>query len=298
MFDYVAHGINIHSDLQLPELASVEAEAAGDVIIRPGKVPEFQSDEVVEEGCFLATAEEAFIFWEDVGSFQVIRGREIVFDPIQGVEDGLLHHVILGSVLAILLHQRGLLVLHASSVADPDGAVVVLGDSGWGKSTVAAALCSRGFGFVTDDVLSIDNESGTLKAVPGIPRVKMAQDAAVMLGYDPGRLQPLYSGLDKKALPMNDVFVSEPIPIKCVYVIDEGDVLETKEMSTAEAMMETIRHSIIARVPEDSRAAAHFEQCAHLARSVTYRWLRMERDNSTLADLADMVADDIASFSL
>lgn len=58
-----------------------------------------------------------------------------------------------------LARTRGLLLLHASAV-ESDGTVVVFpGDSGSGKTTMAAALAVEGCGYVTDEAVALDPAS-------------------------------------------------------------------------------------------------------------------------------------------
>jgi len=59
-------------------------------------------------------------------------------------------------------------VLHASAVQLDGHAVAIVGASGMGKSTLAAALCRNGCGLVADDVLRIDrNGTAGMQVHPG-----------------------------------------------------------------------------------------------------------------------------------
>ena len=61
-----------------------------------------------------------------------------------------------GTVSAFLLALRGETVLHASAVAVDGRALAFVGQSGRGKSTIAALLCVDGADLVTDDVLTVE----------------------------------------------------------------------------------------------------------------------------------------------
>ena len=110
--------------------------------------------------------------WPGVGRFRVRQGRDVLIHPAGDADEQVLRLFLLGPVLAVLLHQRGRLVLHASGVALDGCAVAFLGGSGWGKSTLAGLLHRRGHRFLTDDVLPVDVERGRTVA-PGIPELKV-----------------------------------------------------------------------------------------------------------------------------
>jgi hypothetical protein len=68
----------------------------------------------------------------------------------------LLPILLAGTASALLLTLRGATVLHASAVAMEGVALGFVGQSGRGKSTVAALMCLAGAELVTDDVLVVD----------------------------------------------------------------------------------------------------------------------------------------------
>jgi hypothetical protein len=74
---------------------------------------------------------------------------------------------LIGQVLPLVAVLRGLEVFHASAVASCGRVAAFVGDSGAGKSSVAAHLVLRGASFVTDDVLAVEAGSGELVAHPG-----------------------------------------------------------------------------------------------------------------------------------
>lgn len=82
--------------------------------------------------------------------------RHVTVHPDPGGRDELLPVLVAGTVSAFLLMLAGGCVLHASAV-DVDGAAVAfVGQSGRGKSTMAALLCAAGHRLVTDDVLLVE----------------------------------------------------------------------------------------------------------------------------------------------
>ncbi|MFQ5849218.1 MAG: serine kinase [Candidatus Binatia bacterium] len=292
MYSYIGYGLGIRSTLPLPEL--IDGEAVADVNVRLGRVDHLPSGVAVEGSYFRATTGETQLFWEDVGTIQVQGRTEIIADPVPGVEESLLRLVILGPVFAALLQQRKLLVLHASSVAIPGGAVAFLGGKGWGKSTLAAALYSRGWGIAADDVSAVHVGTGCPTVLPGFPQLKLWPDAAVSLGHALETLPRLHSQLGKRAHRVDRGFPQAPLSIRRIYVLARGMAQEIEPLRPQEAFVELVRHSYCVRLLQAGEASSHFLQCASLANNVTIRRLRTHQSLSMLPDLAGLVEEDIA----
>ena len=69
--------------------------------------------------------------------------------------------------LPLAARLQGYELLHASAVRRGESVVAFVASSGTGKSTLAANLVARGWGFVTDDVLAVACANGKVTAHPG-----------------------------------------------------------------------------------------------------------------------------------
>jgi len=295
MFSYVAYGLNINSDLPLPELVAGEAGVGGDAFIRLGKVNRFPSAAEPRAGCFHATSDEAYFFWEEYGVYLVRGGREIIVEPFPGAEEQTLRLVILGVALGVLLHQRGLLTLHASAVVVNGGAVAFMGEKRGGKSTTAAALHARGHGVVADDVVAIHmGDAGSPMVLPGFPQLKLWPEAVAALGDEPETLSRLHPQSEKRARSVACGFPQAPLPFRCIYVLDEGTHPEIESLQPQDAFVELMRHSVLRLLGTRGATASHFRQCVGLARGVALYRLKRQRSLSMLPDLARLVEEHVA----
>ena len=90
---------------------------------------------------------------------------------------------LLGSAFGVLLHQRGLLPLHANAIEIDGRAVAFMGPSGAGKSTLAAWFHDRAFRVIADNVCAISrNSEGRRQAAPGLPRLRLWAEALELMG--------------------------------------------------------------------------------------------------------------------
>lgn len=110
---------------------------------------------------------------------------------------------LLGSARGALIHQRGELPLSAATVIAPNWKGVALCcPSTIGKSTLAAALCRRGWLLVADDITRVSWNGTMAIAWPSSDRVKLWRDACETMGEDADALERVRAGLEKYFLPV------------------------------------------------------------------------------------------------
>jgi len=293
---YRAYGLVIASDLHLPELLP-GGDGAADVVIRLGAVDHRPPPRRTDGAAYAVSPDEVCFFWEQVGAFQVRNGSEIVVESLPGAEEQLIRLPLLGSVIGVLLHQRGLLPLHASAVAIDGNVAVFLGCKGEGKSTIAAALYRRGHAVLSDDIVGIKVETAApALAHPGFPQLKLFDDAVVgSLGTDPKTLPRLATIIDKRAQRVDARFPADPLPVAAIFALDDGPNIELSRFGIADAMTTLVGSSIPGRFGRDlldgAGAVAHFRRCTDLLRAT--RAYRLARPRA-LADL-DAVARAVES---
>jgi hypothetical protein len=292
-FPYIAYSLGISSNIPLPELIS--AEMAVDVRVREGDVDAtLATTPTLSGGRIYAAPGEALCAWSGVGAFRIHEGSEIVVDPVPGVEERVLRLFLLGPVLALLLAQRGRLVLHGSAIAIEGSAIALLGESGAGKSSLAAAMYTHSYTTFCDDLTAVDMERTPPMLDAGFPRLGIMPDLAMALGYDPEHLLRLHPVMQKRALDVRDRFTTLPAPLRCIYVLGEGEEVELEALAPHDALVELLRHSYLASVLDAMDAtSAHLRQCARLAGTVPVRRLRMKRSLDLLPEIVTKLDRDI-----
>jgi hypothetical protein len=276
--------------LPLPEL--VAGRGRPDVEVRLGRVARVPS----ENGHY-ASEGEVSLSWKGVGSFLVRGGSEIVVDAPLHVEWPRLRLFTLGPALGVLLRQRGRLVLHASALSVDGAAIAFLGGSGWGRSTIAAALQARGHGIAADDIVAVDvrGDQDTPLVYPGFPQVKLWPDAAAaLLGRSPDALPRIHSRSAKRAHCTIENFPDSPLPLQAIYVLAGGGRQAIEDLPPQEALVELLRHSYGARLLHGIRTSAHFRDCVKVAAGVAVRRLETQRSLEALPDLVRLVESDLA----
>lgn len=268
-YSYRAFGLGIRSAFPLPEL--VEDAGPAEVLVHKGAISQFAPEAVDPARGPYTTADRALLTLEGVGSFLIRDGREIVAEPAPGVADETLRMAVVGLALGMLLHQRGLLLLHASAVEMAGGVVAFLGDKGRGKSTLAAALQAQGHRLVTDDVLALTVCPGQVPlAHPSFPQIRLwPESVAAALKEERPDLPLVHSALDKRRWRVDDAFSDEPLPLKHLFVLEVGEALSVERLPRVQALDLLIRNAyLLPFIRPTGTEGRLFQQCAELARNV------------------------------
>ena len=236
---------------------------------------------------------EAYFSYAGIGSFLIRAGNQILIDPAPGVDEGSLRLFLLGNVLGTLAFLRGFLVLHGSAVAVNGRGVAFLGHSGEGKSTMAAAFSDK-YPLIADDVLVIRTDEAAPLICPAFPHLKLHSETAASLGFDPEKSSP-GSPLEEKITPrVPEGFSVEPLPLKRVYLLEKGDVIELLPLSRPEAVIALLRYTYTLRsLKAGVNQRQHFRHSARLAREVPFRRLIRPHDLKDLPEIVRMVVRDL-----
>ncbi len=294
---YRAFGLDLQSDLRLPELPqAADAGAEADIRIElhdsaPAARPELPEAEFVagpQRWCVLRIA--------DVGEFWVRDGREVVVLPSPGGDPGNLRLYLVGSVLGMALQQRGELLLHASAVLRDGRVTCFIGESGAGKSTLAALLGRAGHPVLADDVVVVRADAdGRFRAWPGSCLFKLWADAVAHLGLDADQLEPVANRTDKyyvrNTLPPADA--GYPLGEIVLLGVTAGDqAASQRRLPVLEALRAIREHAYRPEfVDLLGHRTMHFERCARLAATVPVHELQRPWALARLREIERVLAE-------
>lgn len=215
---YYAYNMTISSEIELPELLLAAADSGEpDVHIKLGTIESPEEHHAKPISPFAWLDKDRFsLTVPDIAKYQVVRNDLVIVEPMEGSEPEAVRLFLLGSVFAVLLFRRGLLLLHGSAIRIDQSSLVCVGPSGAGKSTLAAAFIQRGQQMLADDVVAVDAHGRALSA---FPRIKLWQDSADILQIRTGDLHRVRQSLAKFNLPSASSFCAEPLPIRWIYLL-------------------------------------------------------------------------------
>ena len=284
MSTYGAYGLTVKSEIPLHEFPLSVADRE-DVVVAYGDRPEWTAQVHDKAESIEITPEGARFWFANVGGFSVADGNRITAFPHAGVPADLLRLYVEGMLLAMLLHQRGMCVLH-SSVVEIDGrAVALMGHVGAGKSSLAGTLYTRGHRVLADDNAAITISNGAPSVVPAYPYVKLFPAIASMLGFHNGSLRRLHESQIKMAGNVGKGFQPDPAPLSGIYLLGRDHQPEIRPLSPLEASLELIRNAVPTRWGH-AGDAQQLQRCAAVARQVPMYRLRTFTDLGGLPEVA------------
>jgi hypothetical protein len=174
-------------------------------------------------------------------------------------------------------------------------AIAFLGDSGHGKSSLAACFLAGGHRLLTDDLLVLEESDDHLVGHPGPPRIKLFP--AVARRFLQSRDTPTMNGATGKLIvPLAEhQRCPVPVPLKAIYAVTApvnacrtSDV-SIEPLSPREAFVCLLRATFNRRIQCQARLARQFAAMTTIANRITVRRLSYPRSIDRLSEVRDRI---------
>lgn len=292
MLTYCIFNLHVHSELELSGLPLANGTAYPGITIRRQAIPKDRLAALNDDGdCIAGWA-------DDLMRFRVESGTSIIVDVERDADERYVAAIVTGELMSVLLRQRGLLTLHGSCVAKDGEAVGFIGNSGWGKSTLATCFLEHGYELLGDDVMAIDLTAEQPEVIPAHPQMKLRPDSGERFigGYN--ALAPAHTLTDKRLFSDPERFRSMPARLKKVYILEGQARAEDRIvlLPLREAFAEIVGHTRGARLLKNREyVASHFSACSKLLQKVPVARLHRTMSLELLPELYHLIEQDLAS---
>ena len=213
-----------------------------------------------------------------VGSFYVRDGKEMEYSVVPGADPGWVKLYLNGQVLVALLHQRKIINFHASSFIHDGRGVMILGETGAGKSSLTVSFALAGAGFLSDDLTPVIFKRSKPFIWPLYRDIKLRENTVTQLEINRKKLREAEKGTGKQYLDVNRADVRDH-QLNTVLKIEIGNCREPEfhEPSPAEKFSllrsEICSWEMLAGMPETE--AVYLQQLLHIVEQV--RFVRVVR---------------------
>jgi hypothetical protein len=164
-----------------------------------------------------------------------------------------IRHLLLDQVIPRIVNSLGRPVIHASGVVIDKAAILFLGETGWGKSTLSAFFHQGGFPLLSDDSILLEKNGNNVTGIPGYPGMRLLEDSLEALHLEDKSKQILdnvSSNSAKKRICLCHTADdwSIPIPIKAFFVLNDPETLtgthplHISRITGTAAVMELLKH--------------------------------------------------------
>lgn len=246
IYSYEVFDINfISKGLEISELEEVKKSNKNKVFIEecdPSKWPKLSLGKYDTEFLKMKN-DELRLKINGVGQFRILNGNTIFWSKEnKGVSDQDIIIFMLGSAFGSILIQRGILVLHGNALVKDGKAIICLGHSGFGKSTLAYALIEEGWKMLSDDLVALTSD---FEILPGIPTLKLWEDALLNFNLELDKLRAVRDGLNKYLyIPSKKQYSKLKVPVHSIFILGEEP---SKKVNNVESLS-------IKKVKSDKRA--------------------------------------------
>jgi hypothetical protein len=243
----------------------------------------------------------AYRRWSGLFEFLVTPdARRIYAQTLHPIEDEALLAYLLVDALSFSMVRLGWEPLHATAVMTEHGVAAFLGNSGDGKSTLAALLMRGGCKLVTDDMLILTRDRGPWLAQPGPPRLKLYREMADHILGSGQRGVPMNPSTTKSIIAVDHTdMASRPAPVRALYVLEndcaQGQRAPTfRRLSPSHALPRLLAHTAGHYPSEAPRLRRQFEFATSVVREIPITSLSYRRAKAEMTSLRDALLADLA----
>jgi hypothetical protein len=216
-----------------------------------------------------------------------------------------LHHLLLDQVLPLVLNHKGKEVLHGAAVVTPYGACAFVGQTGAGKSTLAASFLSAGYSVLTDDCVVLDGRGSDIITLPAYPGLRLWDDAIAALFGSTGSYAPVAHYTPKQrfaAARTATSFCSSAVPLAGIYVLGTSDdahavpasAPEIHPLTEREALMTLLSLAFKLDIRDHRMLTREFDFLHRLVTQIPVRRLTVPDSFTTLPAVQAAVLHDLA----
>ena len=210
---------------------------------------------------------------------------------------------LLGPAIGLVLRLRGVTCLHASAIAIGEQAIALVGTSGAGKSTTAAAFAQLGYPVISDDIVALVDRHNQLLVQPAYPRIRLWPSAVEVLYKTPDalpRIVPTNPSWNKAYLDLNGDnyrFQQTPLPLTAIYLLGDrtnpSPVPAITTLPSNKALIELIRHTYANLLLDQTMREQEFKFLSQTASQVPVRQVHTHADPSYLFNLCTVILENL-----
>lgn len=239
---YRIYGLRVQSQIPFSE-ALPDMEGDADVRIVFGRVPDFLREAGQKGyGTWTNGFTSAWFRVRDGTQIYVEDGSRITVELSKEPRMLFITSLLLSAGMALICLQRGEPFFHGSALQTGGQAILLCGESGAGKSTVAMELLERKLGFLADDTVRVHPGATGMLAEPSYPQQKLCRDMVLKCGKPLEELIYIDEERDKYAWRRQDCYRKEAAILGKMFLLrkdisaGQEDTVRVRSITGKEAL--------------------------------------------------------------
>ena len=228
------------------------------------------------------------------GVMRVTGGNLIEVDPSEDASESFIGVYLMGSCMGAILCQRGFMLLHGSCVTDGTRSILITGDSGAGKSTMAAEFLKRDWKLLTDDVATVFDADGIPMVQSSYPSQKLWQDALDRYEKPEHSVHTLYSmeAREKFGINVASSFYDGAAPLSMVVrLLPDDRPCSLTPMEGMTKVDQLLRNTYRIKLIEQKDLQRHFQRCVTLSTKLPMALAIRENGKQCAETLYELITD-------
>ena len=228
----------------------------------------------------------------------ILPGQQIIVRPRGDLPQFTIDHFLADQVLPRLLAHEGALVIHAGAVRVGDQAVLLMGQSGRGKSTLTASFDQAGIPLIGDDAMIIVSDNDGPSVRPVYPSLRLLPDSIDALIPGAVTAGPIAHYSTKHRIDVaGDRDVDAPaLPIGALFSIGLAAAeIAIRPIAAATACMALVANSFALDPSDMVQARGRLQAASALVARVPAFEIEYPRDYSRLDEVRRAILDQLAA---
>lgn len=162
---------------------------------------------------------------------------------------------LLGFSFSFILIKRSIFTFHGNAILHNKKCLLIVGDSGSGKSSLTAAYLAKGDKFLTDDISRVGFTDSVAMIYPSYPFIKICKSTAKQLNIDLSNAIEVFYQNNKYQVSCESFFYQHPAPLHAIICIQPSDrtgvsLIQEKPVGIVQKLIKNTYNNAIASLPE------------------------------------------------
>ena len=227
-FNYFTNGLQIDSEIELPELSVGQGDKKIYVILSE---IDKQLEEIVYQDKFQQISKSAYqLDIKDIALYRFTFPDKVEVTPYPDAKMYEVRLYLIASIIPVAVLINDFIPIHSCCIHVQGKAYLVGGESGAGKSTLALGMYNKGYEVLNDDVSTVSFDvDGKAIAYTGFKHIKLWEESLDQYNLIPSSFEKIKDDMSKYRFPIQQLISKQHIPIKAIYLFKHDD--EKKEVS-------------------------------------------------------------------